>query len=148
MPRVFREAPLNSIWEGSGNVNALDVLRAMTREPGVLDSYFAEVALAHAADARLDAAAANLRSDLADPTDVEARARSIVERMALVFEASLLVRFAPSEVADAFCSSRVGDGGGLAYGTLPRGTDFRAIVERAAPTPPSAAPPSPGTPRG
>jgi putative acyl-CoA dehydrogenase len=148
MPRLFREAPVNSIWEGSGNVNALDVLRAMTRERGVLDSYFAEVALAHGADARLDAAAAHLRGELADANDVETRARRIVERMALVFQGALLVRFAPRAVADAFCASRLGAEGGLAYGTLPRGTDFGAIVERAAPTMASAAPPSPGTPRG
>jgi putative acyl-CoA dehydrogenase len=133
MPRLVRESPLNSIWEGSGNVNALDVLRAMAREAGVLDSYFAEVDLAAGADARLDAAAAALRAELADREDAEARARRIVERMALVFQASLLVRQAPAYVADAFCASRLGGDGGHAYGTLPRGADTAAIVERAAP---------------
>jgi putative acyl-CoA dehydrogenase len=133
MPRVFRESPLNSIWEGSGNVNALDVLRAMSRERGVLESYFTEVALARGNDARLDAAAADLERELADSADGELRARYVVERMALVFQASLLVRQSPAYVADAFCASRLGGQYGHAYGTLPRDVDFRAIVERAAP---------------
>jgi putative acyl-CoA dehydrogenase len=133
LPRVFRESPLNSIWEGSGNVNALDVLRAMSREKGVLESYFAEVALARGSDARLDAAAADLERELADSADGEARARYVVERMALVFQASLLVRQSPAYVADAFCASRLDGRYGHAYGTLPRDVDFRAIVERAAP---------------
>jgi putative acyl-CoA dehydrogenase len=133
MPRVFRESPLNSIWEGSGNVNALDVLRAMSRERGVLESYFSEVALARGNDARLDAAAADLERELADSADGELRARYVVERMALVFQASLLVRQSPAYVADAFCASRLGGQYGHAYGTLPRDVDFRAIVERAAP---------------
>jgi putative acyl-CoA dehydrogenase len=135
MPRLFRESPLNSIWEGSGNVNALDVLRAMSREGGVLDSYFAEIDLASGADTRLDAAANALRRELADPHDVETRARRIVERLALVFGAALLVRHAPPAVADAFCASRLGGDYGHAYGTLPPGTDFEAIVARAAPLP-------------
>jgi putative acyl-CoA dehydrogenase len=133
LPRVFRESPLNSIWEGSGNVNALDVLRAMSRETGVLESYFAEVALARGNDARLDAAAADLERELADSADGEVRARYVVERMALVFQASLLVRQSPAYVADAFCASRLDGRYGHAYGTLPRDVDFRAIVERAAP---------------
>jgi putative acyl-CoA dehydrogenase len=133
LPRVFRESPLNSIWEGSGNVNALDVLRAMSREKGVLDSYFAEVALARGNDARLDAAATDLERELADSADGEVRARYVVERMALVFQASLLVRQSPAYVADAFCASRLDGRYGHAYGTLPRDVDFRAIVERAAP---------------
>jgi putative acyl-CoA dehydrogenase len=133
MPRLVRESPLNSIWEGSGNVNALDVLRALAREPGVLDAYFSEVALARGADARLDAAAASLQRDLADTEDAQTRARTLVERMALVFGGALLVRHAPAAVADAFCASRLGGAYGHAYGTLPRGVDFGAIVERAAP---------------
>ena len=133
MPRLFRESPLNSIWEGSGNVNALDVLRAMAREAGVLESYFSEVALARGADAHLDAAASALERELADVEDAETRARSIVERMALVFQGALLVRHAPAAVADAFCVSRLGGRHGNAFGTLPRGVDFAAIVERAAP---------------
>jgi putative acyl-CoA dehydrogenase len=131
MPRLFREAPLNSIWEGSGNVNALDVLRAMSREGGVLESYFTELDAARGADARLDAALILLRRELADATDVERRARSVVERMAVAFQASLLVRTSPAAVADAFCASRLGGEWGHAYGTLPRGADIRAIVDRA-----------------
>ena len=133
MPRLLRESPLNSIWEGSGNVNALDVLRAMAREPGVLDSYFAEVETARGADRRLDAAFDALRRELADTADVERRARFVVEKMALAFQGALVVRMSPSAVAEAFCASRLAGDAGLAYGTLPRGTDTRAIVERARP---------------
>jgi putative acyl-CoA dehydrogenase len=133
MPRIFRESPLNSIWEGSGNVNALDVLRATAREPGAIETYFAEVALARGANPHLDAAAEALRRDVADATDAQTRARRIVERLALVFEGALLVRYAPPQISDAFCASRLGADYGHAYGTLGTGTDFGAIVERAAP---------------
>jgi putative acyl-CoA dehydrogenase len=133
MPRLYREAPLNSIWEGSGNVNALDVLRAMAKEPGVLDSYFGAVDAAKGADRRLDAAAADLRRELADPVDAERRARRIVERMALVFQAALVVAQSRPQVADAFCGSRLAGDWGHAYGTLPLGTDAAAIVARATP---------------
>jgi putative acyl-CoA dehydrogenase len=133
MPRLYREAPLNSIWEGSGNVNALDVLRAMAKEPGVLDSYFHEVDAVKGADARLDAASAALRKELANPVDAERRARTIVERMAVVFQAALVVATSPAPVADAFCASRLGGDWGFAYGTLPAGSDLKAIVARATP---------------
>jgi putative acyl-CoA dehydrogenase len=133
MPRLLRESPLNSIWEGSGNVNALDVLRAMAKEPGVLDSYFQEVDAVKGTDARLDAASAALRSELADPAGAEQRARRIVERMALVFQAALVVAQSPAAVADAFCASRLNGDWGYAYGTLPNGTDTKAIVLRATP---------------
>jgi len=133
MPRLLREAPLNSIWEGSGNVNALDVLRALAKEPGVLESFFAEVDAAKGADARLDAAAAELRRELADPNGAERRARRIVERMALVLGGALVVAQSPGYVADAFCASRLGREGGLAYGTLPPQADAAAIVARATP---------------
>jgi putative acyl-CoA dehydrogenase len=133
MPRLFRESPLNSIWEGSGNVNALDVLRAMAREPGVLESYFAEVDAASGADRRLDSTVEALRLELADTSDAERRARFIVERMALAFQGALLVRTSPAAVSDAFCASRLGGSWGHAYGTLGRDADVRAIVERARP---------------
>ena len=134
MPRLYREAPLNSIWEGSGNVNALDLLRALAKAPASLDAYSAEVALAHGADARLDRAAGSLREAFAgDRADREAGARRLVERMALVLQASLLVRHAPPAVADAFCATRLGGEGGFAFGTLPPGADTRAIVDRAWP---------------
>jgi putative acyl-CoA dehydrogenase len=125
MPRLYREAPLASIWEGSGNV-----LRALAREPACFDAFFAELDLAAGADARLDRFAAELRSELERPEGLEARARRLVERMGLALQGSLLVRHAPSAVADAFCASRLGGDAGLAYGTLPAGTPFREIVER------------------
>jgi putative acyl-CoA dehydrogenase len=134
MPRLYREAPLNSIWEGSGNVNALDLLRALAKQPASLEAYAAEVALAHGHDARLDRAAAALHEALgADREALESGARRIVERMALVLQASLLVRHAPAAVADAFCAARLGGEGGLAFGTLPPKADTRAIVDRAWP---------------
>jgi putative acyl-CoA dehydrogenase len=133
MPRLYREAPLNSIWEGSGNVNALDVLRALGKEPESLDALMAELALSAGADARLDAAAARIGDALAKPDDIETRARGLVEQMALVLQGSLLVRHAPAAVADAFCATRLDGQGGLAFGTLPAGTDFGAIIDRALP---------------
>jgi putative acyl-CoA dehydrogenase len=133
MARLYREAPLNSIWEGSGNVNVLDVLRGLGREPGAWEAFKDEVALAAGADARLDAAMTSLDAELADTSDIEVRARRLVEHMALVLQGSLLVRFAPPVVADAFCASRLGGDWGYAFGTLPAGVDTAAIVERATP---------------
>jgi putative acyl-CoA dehydrogenase len=133
LPRLYRDAPLNSIWEGSGNVQALDVLRAVRREPDSLDAFRAEVARAAGTDRRLDAAAADLDRRLAEPDDPEARARFLVERMALLLQGSLLVRYAPAPVADAFCATRLAGDWGHAFGTLPRGLDQEAIVRRAAP---------------
>jgi putative acyl-CoA dehydrogenase len=130
MPRLYREAPLNSIWEGSGNVQALDVLRALVREPASLEALFAEFRLARGVDPRLDAAAHELQAALGDLDDVEARARRLVERMALVLQGSLLVRHAPVAVADAFCASRLAGDRGLAFGTLPRGVDTAAVLAR------------------
>jgi putative acyl-CoA dehydrogenase len=130
MPLIYREAPLNSIWEGSGNVNALDVLRALAKSPEVLEAFFAEVETAAGADARLDAWTQSVRAEFSDLEAVETRARRIVERMALALQGSLLVRHAPPVVADAFCASRLGGEGGLTYGTLPASTDTRAIVDR------------------
>jgi putative acyl-CoA dehydrogenase len=133
MPRLYKEAPLNSIWEGSGNVNALDVLRALGKEPESLDALMGELALSAGADARLDAAVARLGDELTDLADIEVRSRKLVEQMALVLQGSLLVRHAPTAVADAFCASRLDGQGGLAFGTLPAGTDFTAILDRALP---------------
>ncbi|MCX5582206.1 acyl-CoA dehydrogenase family protein [Streptomyces erythrochromogenes] len=131
LPRLLRESPLNSIWEGSGNVQALDVLRALQREPQALNAFLQEVGLARGADHRLDSAIKDLLTDLADLEGIEARARRVVERMALVLQGSLLVRWAPPEVADAFCASRLGGDWGSAFGTLPHSLDLRAVVERA-----------------
>ncbi|MGN6475439.1 MAG: acyl-CoA dehydrogenase family protein [Mycobacteriales bacterium] len=133
MAQLYREAPLNSIWEGSGNVNVLDVLRGLAREPGAWEAFRNEVALAAGADARLDAAAKSLDDEIADASDIEVRARRLVEHMAMVLQGSLLVRYAPPAVADAFCASRLGGDWGHAFGTLPPGVDTQAIVERATP---------------
>ncbi|MFD7337247.1 acyl-CoA dehydrogenase family protein [Streptomyces violascens] len=131
MPRLLREAPLNSIWEGSGNVQALDVLRALQREPQAINAFLQEVGRARGADHRLDAAIKDLLTELSDLDGIEARARRLVERMALVLQGSLLVRWAPSEVADAFCASRLGGDWGAAFGTLPHSLDLASVVERA-----------------
>jgi putative acyl-CoA dehydrogenase len=133
MPRLYREAPLASIWEGSGNVMSLDVLRALTRSPRSLEVFLHEVQQAGGADARLDARVDGLKQRFSDPATLESRARRVVEDMALCLQGSLLVRHAPAGVADAFCASRLGDDGGLEYGTLPAGSDFGAIIERALP---------------
>jgi putative acyl-CoA dehydrogenase len=133
MPRLYREAPLASIWEGSGNVMSLDVLRALARTPRSLEVFLEEVELGRGADARLDARIDQLRSRFADPQTLETRARRVVEDMALCLEGSLLVRHAPAAVADAFCASRLDGDGGLEYGTLPAGIDFQAIIERSLP---------------
>ncbi|TVZ92768.1 acyl-CoA dehydrogenase family protein [Streptomyces sp. BK340] len=131
MPRHYREAPLLSIWEGSGNVNALDVLRALGREQDTTEALFTELALARGADARLDAAVVGLKEQLAETDQVGAR--RLVEGMALALQASLLVRHAPHAVADAFCATRLGGDWGHAFGTLPAGTDLDTILERAFP---------------
>ncbi|MFB8244551.1 acyl-CoA dehydrogenase family protein [Streptomyces sp. NPDC055952] len=133
MPRLVRESPLNSIWEGAGNVQALDVVRALRREPAALDAYLREVGQARGADHRLDAAVKDLLTELADLDGVEGRARRLVERLALVLQGSLLVRFAPPQVADAFCAGRLGGDGGAAFGTLPHTLDLASVVERARP---------------
>jgi len=133
LPRLYREAPVNAIWEGSGNVIALDVLRALAREPAAADALLAEIAQAHGADVRLDAAAARLRRELADHVDAELRARRIVELLALTLQGSLLARHAPHAVSDAFIASRLGGDWSHSFGALPPSADIRAIVERARP---------------
>ncbi|WP_329352107.1 acyl-CoA dehydrogenase family protein [Streptomyces sp. NBC_01261] len=131
MPRHYREAPLLSIWEGSGNVNALDVLRALSRDPGPAEALFSELALAQGADARLDAAVSRLKSGLREAT--ETGARRLVEQMALTLQASLLVRHAPAAVAHAFCATRLAGDWGHAFGTLPDSADLDTILARALP---------------
>jgi len=135
MPRLFRESPLNSIWEGSGNVQCLDVLRAMVKSPTAVDAFFAEVQEGAAAEPRLAAFAAELRDELpGDLETIEARARRVVEKMALALQASLLVRYGDEATADAFCASRLSGDWGQAFGTLPAGTNFGRIIERHRPT--------------
>lgn len=133
MPRLYREAPVNAIWEGSGNVQCLDVLRALSKTPAVLDAFFAEVAQARGAHAVLDRFVAALATDLKDLQEVEYRARDLVDRMALALQAALLLRHAPAFVSDAFCHSRLGQRGQHHCGTLPRGVDAAAIIARATP---------------
>jgi putative acyl-CoA dehydrogenase len=131
MPRLFRESPLNSIWEGSGNVQCLDVLRAMIKSPASLEAFFAEVEEGAVAEPRLAAYASSLRDEIpGDVATIETRARHLVERMALALQGSLLVRYGDEAVADAFCASRLGGDWGQAFGTLPAGTDFARIIER------------------
>jgi putative acyl-CoA dehydrogenase len=133
LPLLFRESPLNSIWEGSGNVNALDVLRALSREPEVLDAWITEVGQAAGADPRLDAAITRTLELLADSAGAEVQARRLASQMAVCLQGALLVRYAPAEVADAFCASRLGSEYAGTLGTLPAGLDFAAIVERTTP---------------
>ena len=133
MARLFRESPLNGIWEGSGNVICLDVLRAAARDPESVQALLAELDLAAGADPRLDRSVSDLHAELADPSDLEVRARRIVERAALALQGSLLVRHAPPAVADAFCATRLAGDGGRAFGTLPPSADLDAILERAWP---------------
>jgi len=136
MPLLYREAPLNSVWEGSGNVNALDVLRALGREPEALDAWIAEVGHARGGDARLDRAVddtlALLGEVVGDPARAEVSARRLASRMALCLQGSLLVRFAPPEVADIFCASRLGSSYDGVFGALDGG-DLRAVVARTTP---------------
>jgi putative acyl-CoA dehydrogenase len=130
MPRLFRESPLNAIWEGSGNVIALDILRTLAREPLALEAYYAEVTLARGENAALDAAAQALFDDLARGLPIESRGREIAERMALALQGALLVRHAPAAVADAFCATRLGEQGGRSFGILPDEADVAVIVAR------------------
>jgi putative acyl-CoA dehydrogenase len=129
MPRLLRDSPLNSIWEGSGNVAALDVLRATVKEPEGLPAFIAECELARGGNELLDAHLDRVLAAAA-PAVPQFEARRLVEGLALALQASLLVRNAPPVVADAFCAGRLG-GGGRAFGTLPSSVDAQAIVERA-----------------
>jgi putative acyl-CoA dehydrogenase len=144
LPLLYRDAPLGSIWEGSGNVSAIDVLRAMVKEPAGLPAFLAECELGAGGEPRLDAHLARLRERtlaLFDGDgdaeqrvyDSQFQARRVVEDLAVALQASLLVRHSPPAVSDAFCAARLGDDRGRVYGTLPAGVDAKAIVERALP---------------
>ena len=136
MARLYREAPLCSIWEGSGNVMALDVMRAMARTPESVQAFVEELETASGADRRYDEFLDGLRDELAaGPAELAQRARVVVERMAVAWQAALLLRHAPAEVADAFVATRLAGDGGLNYGTLPTGIPARRIVDRHAPRP-------------
>jgi putative acyl-CoA dehydrogenase len=133
LPLVFRESPLNSIWEGSGNVNALDVLRALRRSPEALDAWLNEVGAARGEDPHLDRAVEDVLTSLADLNDLDVRARRLASQMAQCLQASLLVRYAPASVVDAFCASRLGGQWAGTFGTLPRGVELGSLVARTTP---------------
>ena len=133
MPRLYREAPVNSIWEGSGNVMCLDVLRAMFREEAAIPAFLAELEAARGGNAAVDRATDALKDEIDNHEDLELRARGITELMAVALQGALLVRHAPAAVADAFCASRLGTRWTGAYGCLPAGVDFGAIIDRATP---------------
>ncbi len=133
LARLYRDAPINAIWEGSGNVQALDMLRALGRSPEVLETWFSELGKTRGASAQLDNAVGALQLAITDPDEVEYRARGIVDQLALTMQASLLLQAGNHSVADAFIASRLGQAGERNYGTLPRGLDVAAILERADP---------------
>ena len=128
LPRLYRESPLNSVWEGPANVQALDVLRALQRQPGCADAVLRELEVAAGLDARFDAFVEELRLGLA--ATEEWGARRLAERLALALAGSLLLRDGAPTVAEAFCATRLGRDGGRSYGTLPRGVDASTIIER------------------
>jgi putative acyl-CoA dehydrogenase len=131
LPRLYREAPVNSTWEGSGNVQCLDVLRALSKEPGVLDVLFDELGDGHG-DARLQAHIVQLKNAFADKDDIQYRARQLTEDVAIALQAKLLLEAGNSTVSDGFIASRLGQGGRV-YGTLPRGVDAAALLARSSP---------------
>jgi putative acyl-CoA dehydrogenase len=133
LPRLYREAPVNSVWEGSGNVVCLDALRTLTRDPAALEAVLAELDRVRGADLRLDAWLVRLKNCLREQADGEPQVRRLVEHLALALQAALLVEHAPAGVADAFCASRLADGCGRQFGALPRGLDLALICERARP---------------
>ncbi len=133
MPRLLRESPVNAIWEGSGNVQCLDVLRAMHKEPGVLDSFFAEVNLARGMDERFDRFVAQLQEDFSNTDNLQYRARNMTDRMALAIQASLLLRGDNSTVAEGFCAGRLDGNIHFNFGNLPEEVDCAAIIERSCP---------------
>jgi putative acyl-CoA dehydrogenase len=133
LPRLYRQAPLNSIWEGAGNIQCLDMLRAMAREPRTLEAMLLEIKQATGGNRDLDAFVARLEHELGDHEALELRSRLLAEQLALALQGSILVRAGLSAVADAFCASRLGGQHGQALGTLPKGLDLGAIIQRAMP---------------
>lgn len=133
LPRIYRQSPLNGIWEGSGNVICLDVLRAMGRDPQSVEAFLVEIIVARGGNTHLDRAADDLATRLRPEAIREADARRLAEDMALTLQGALLVQHAPSSVSDAFCAARLGQEGGLMFGTLSDGADIDGIIERAMP---------------
>jgi len=132
LPRLYRQAPLNSIWEGSGNIQCLDVLRALAKEPETREAFFAELLAAKGGHGDLDREIAWLLGAFDDRTTLELRSRMVVERMALALQAAVLLRAGNAAVAETFCRSRLGGEHGLAFGTLPADAPLGALLERAA----------------
>jgi len=128
--RRFRESPLNSIWEGSGNIMCLDVLRALAREPRTLDALAELFGAAAGRDVRFDRYVAALLTELRDESEAELRARDLTQRIALAAQASLLLVHGPAPVCEAFLATRLVSGPPAAFGTLPRGSDFSTITSR------------------
>jgi putative acyl-CoA dehydrogenase len=131
MPRIYREAPLNNIWDGSGNVMCLDVLRALNKDQSTRSLFIQELELAYGMNSLLDSAIDRLKIELSNDADEEVRARRLVEDMAKTWQAALLVQFAPESSASAFCDSRLGTQYRGAYGTLDSDANFEAIIARA-----------------
>jgi putative acyl-CoA dehydrogenase len=131
MERLYREAPLNGIWEGTGNVICLDVLRSMRREPETVGAFLAEIRKARGGDARLDAFTDEVERRLSNLSEFEPVARRVIEMMAFALQGSLLVQYSTSAVADAFCATRLDGDWGKAFGTMPKGLDTQAIIDRA-----------------
>lgn len=133
LPRLYRDAPLNSIWEGSGNVQCLDLLRAVQKEPETLKITLDELRVARGGNKHFDSFVKRIESEFKRLEDLETRARSLAELLGLGLEGALLVQQAPAEVADAFCASRLAGESGSVFGTLPASTNFTAIIERSRP---------------
>ena len=134
MARLFRESPVNAVWEGSGNVQCLDMLRAMHKSPASLEAFFKEINLAKGADRHLDKAIARLESEFTHLENIEYRARSIVGQMALAIQAATMFGYADTEMAGAFCASRLNSANrGWLYGVLPESVNCKEIIERATP---------------
>lgn len=133
LPRLYRDAPVNSIWEGSGNVQCLEMLRAVKKDAGTLEITLQEIQAARSGNKHFDTFVSKLECNLTDSNQLEGHARRLAELLALALQGSLLLRHAPSEVADAFCASRLAGDSGFAFGTLPAGTDFETIIERSRP---------------
>jgi putative acyl-CoA dehydrogenase len=130
LPRLYRDIPVNSVWEGSGNVQCLDVLRSMRKEPRSLEAVFNELDAAKGANEFFDAFLLNLKDEFSNPEDLEFRARATVEKFALLLQAKVLLRGAPNFVAEAFCRARLSENKNLNFGTLPVGVETAKIIER------------------
>ena len=133
MPRLYRDIPVNSIWEGSGNVQCLDVLRSMQKEPKSIEAVFNELETARGLNEVFDKFLLKLKDELSNLDDLEFRARVIVEKFALGLQASVLLKTAPDFVGEAFCLARLSDNKNLNFGTLPVGVQVEKIIERSAP---------------